>query len=59
MRDANKVSLCFSLPHESGSLYAMLGRFNDLGLNLTKIESRPIPGKGIQSICFTLTLPAA
>ena len=40
--DADKVSLCFSLPHVSGSLYSVLCRFNSLGLNLTKIESRPI-----------------
>ncbi len=50
--NANKVSLCFSLPHESGSLYAMLGRFNDLGLNLTKIESRPIPGKEFRYLFY-------
>lgn len=40
--DADKVSLCFSLPHISGSLYSVLCRFNSLGLNLTKIESRPM-----------------
>lgn len=40
--DAQKVSLCFSLPHVSGSLYSVLCRFNSLGLNLTKIESRPM-----------------
>ena len=50
--NANKVSLCFCLPHESGSLYAMLGRFNDLGLNLTKIESRPIPGKEFRYLFY-------
>ncbi|MBE6798203.1 MAG: bifunctional chorismate mutase/prephenate dehydratase [Ruminococcaceae bacterium] len=38
---SNKVSLAFEIPHEKGSLYSMLGRFADLGLNLTKIESRP------------------
>lgn len=41
---ADKISLCFSLPHVSGSLYSVLCRFNSLGLNLTKIESRPIQG---------------
>lgn len=40
--DAEKVSLCFSLPHVAGSLYSVLCRFNSLGLNLTKIESRPM-----------------
>lgn len=39
--DSNTVSLALSVPHEKGSLYSMLGRFADCGLNLTKIESRP------------------
>ncbi|MBQ6387031.1 MAG: chorismate mutase [Ruminococcus sp.] len=39
--NANKISLCFSLPHVKGSLYSLLCRFSSLGLNLTKIESRP------------------
>ena len=43
--DANKISLCFSLPHVKGSLYNLLCRFNSLGLNLTKIESRPAKGR--------------
>ena len=42
--NANKIGLCFSLPHTSGSLYSILERFAVTGLNLTKIESRPIPG---------------
>lgn len=40
-KDANKISLCFSLPHTTGSLYSVLARFAMNGLNLTKIESRP------------------
>lgn len=43
--DANKVSICFELPHESGTLYNMLSHFIYNNLNMTKIESRPIPGK--------------
>ena len=39
--EANKISLCFSLDHKTGSLYSVLGRFAMHGLNLTKIESRP------------------
>lgn len=39
--NSNTVSLAFTIPHETGSLYSMLGRFADCGLNLTKIESRP------------------
>lgn len=50
--NANKVSLCFCLPHETGSLYDMLGKFSSLGLNLTKIESRPIPGKSFEYLFY-------
>lgn len=39
---ANKISLSFSLPHQSGSLVAALSRFSVRGLDLTKIESRPM-----------------
>lgn len=40
---ANKISFIFSIPHSAGSLYRILARFAMFGLNLTKIESRPIP----------------
>lgn len=46
--DADKISLCFSLNHTTGSLYSVLGRFAMLGLNLTKIESRPIPERNFE-----------
>lgn len=39
---ADKISLIFSLPHKTGSLYRVLGRFSMTGLSLTKLESRPI-----------------
>ena len=42
-RDAKKISICFEVPHESGSLYHMLSHFIYNNLNMTKIESRPIP----------------
>lgn len=41
-KGADKISLIFSLPHKTGSLYRVLGRFSMAGLNLTKLESRPI-----------------
>lgn len=50
--DANKISLCFSLPHVTGSLYSLLCRFNSLGLNLTKIESRPRKGKEFEYLFY-------
>lgn len=44
-READKVSISFELPHESGTLYHILSHFIFNGLNMTKIESRPIRGK--------------
>lgn len=41
-KDANKISICCELQHESGSLYRMLSHFIYNNLNMCKIESRPI-----------------
>ena len=41
-KDAHKISVSYELPHESGSLYNSLSHFIYNGLNMTKIESRPI-----------------
>ncbi len=46
--DASKISLCFSLPHTTGSLHSVLRRLAGSGLNLTKIESRPLPGRSFE-----------
>ena len=43
VRTSNKISICIELPHACGSLYHMLSHFIFNGLNLVKIESRPIP----------------
>ena len=43
--DADKISLCFEIKHQAGSLYHLLGNFYYNNLNLTKIESRPIEGR--------------
>ncbi len=42
-QNANKISIAVSLAHEAGSLNRILNKFSTLGLNLTKLESRPIP----------------
>lgn len=41
-RDANKVSICFEVTHESGCLYNVLSHFIYNNLNMCRIESRPI-----------------
>lgn len=46
--DANKVSLFFSLPHVTGSLYRTLARFAVNGINISKIESRPNPERSFE-----------
>ncbi len=45
LEDASKISICFEIPHESGSLYQILSHFIYNNLNMTKIESRPIEGR--------------
>ena len=45
VKDAHKISIFFELPHESGTLYNMLSHIIYNGLNMTKIESRPIAGR--------------
>ncbi len=43
--DAGKISLSFEIKHQAGALYNMLSNFYYNGLNLTKIESRPIENR--------------
>jgi len=43
--DNNKSSLCFSLPHQTGSLSKVLSIIAFYDINLTKIQSMPILGK--------------
>ena len=47
-KDANKISICFEIPHMSGSLYHMLSHFIYNNLNMTKIESRPMPDRNCE-----------
>ena len=45
LKDAEKLSLCLEIRHQVGALYNMLANFYYNGLNLTKIESRPIENR--------------
>lgn len=40
---ADRTSIMMVLPHSPGALYKALARFYSLGINLNKLESRPIP----------------
>lgn len=48
LKYSNKISICFELPHTSGSLYNMLSHFIYNNLNMTKIESRPLEGRNFE-----------
>ncbi len=51
-KGADRISVMTSLSHEPGSLNKILGRFSALGLNLTKIESRPIAGADFEFMFY-------
>ena len=42
---ARKISLMLNLAHEPGALNAVVSRLAIAGINLLKLESRPIPGR--------------
>ena len=52
VKQTNKASLVFSLPHEEGSLSAILSVLSFYKLNLTKIQSLPIIGKEWQYLFY-------
>ena len=49
---SNKVSLMLSVPHQPNALYHMIAKFSSLGVNLTKLESRPIPGSDFEFMFY-------
>ena len=49
---ANRTSLMARLPHKPGSLYNMISRFASLDINLTKLESRPVPGSDFEFMFY-------
>ena len=48
----DKMSLAFSVAHRPGTLIGVLEVFRDAGLNLTKIESRPVQGRPWEYVFF-------
>jgi prephenate dehydratase len=58
--EPGKTSLVFGVGHVSGSLYRCLGAFAERHLNLTKLESRPRPGRPWEYVFYAdVEAPAA
>ena len=52
---ADRTTLMLALPNRPGELYRILGLFNAEGINLTKLESRPVPGRDFEFMfCFDI-----
>ena len=49
---ANKTSLMMVLDHKPGALYNVLARFNAMGINLEKLESRPLPERDFEFMFY-------
>ncbi len=57
---AERASLMMVVNHRPGALYNALSRFYALGINLIKLESRPIPGRDFEFMFyFDIECPAA
>lgn len=49
---ADRTSLMMVLPHKPGALYKVLSRFYALGVNLNKLESRPMPERNFEFMFY-------
>lgn len=49
---ADKTSMVLTLPHRPGSLYQVLARFYALGININKLESRPMQNKDFEFMFY-------
>ncbi len=49
---ADKTSLMMVLPHRPGALYQVLSHFYSLGINLIKLESRPLPERDFEFMFY-------
>ncbi len=52
MPGADKTSLMVTLPHKPGALYKILEKAYALGINLIKLESRPIPSRDFEFMFY-------
>lgn len=58
--DTRKFSFMMTLAHRPGALYGVMAKFAALDLNLTKLESRPIPGRDFEfRFAFDFEAPAS
>ena len=49
---SDKTSIMMVLPHRPGALYKLLARLYVLGINVTKLESRPIPDRDFEFMFY-------
>ncbi len=49
---SDKTSIMMVLPHRPGALYRVLARLYTLGINVTKLESRPIPDREFEFMFY-------
>jgi chorismate mutase/prephenate dehydratase len=49
---ADRISLTLALPHKPGALYTAISKIAALGININKLESRPIPGRDFEFLFY-------
>ncbi|MCI6729872.1 MAG: bifunctional chorismate mutase/prephenate dehydratase [Candidatus Faecousia sp.] len=49
---ADRTSIMLATAHKPGALYKLLARFYALGINITKLESRPIPDRDFEFMFY-------
>lgn len=49
---ADRTSVMLTTPHRPGSLYRIMARINALGINMTKLESRPLPDRDFEFMFY-------
>ena len=49
---SDRTSIMLTLPHKPGSLYKLLARLYTLGINVTKLESRPLPDRDFEFMFY-------